>query len=234
MLIKKGRIMDVEEIKSEIDLLFEYLTDERAEKLESVLNNRTEYLSVVLEDIYHSHNASAVIRTCDCFGIQNLHVIENIKKNRVNKCVTQGAGKWVTIKKYTEDCNNTENCLNALKEKGYKIVGTALNSSKLIDIDELPIFDSKLALCFGCEEKGMSDKALDMSDYVVKIPMYGFTQSFNVSVSVAILLQMLTRKLHKSTISWRLAEIKKLRLKHEWIKASVKNSDLLLKRLQQF
>ena len=224
--------MNINRIDKEIDFFREFLTDERNEKIEEVLNNRTTNITVVLEDIYHSHNASAVIRTCDCFGIQNLHVIENMKKNRINKCVTQGAAKWISIKKYKEKIDNTEDCFLELKKRGYQIVGTALNHSGTIDIQDLPVGGNKIALCFGCEELGMSEKALEMSDYIVKIPMYGFTQSFNISVSVALSLQILTEKLHKSDIDWKLSEEEKKRLKHKWIKSSVKNADLLLTRLE--
>jgi tRNA (guanosine-2'-O-)-methyltransferase len=222
--------MNIERIKKEIDYLQKYLTDDRIDKIENVLNNRTRYITVVLEDIYHAHNASAVVRTCDCFGIQDLHVIENIKRNRVNKSVTQGASKWITIKNYTEKENNTLNSLLALKNDGYKIVGTALEHSKLIDIDDLPVDKEKIALCFGCEELGMSEKALGVSDYVVKIPMYGFTQSFNISVSAALSLQILTRKLHGSGIEWHLNKKEEIFLRHEWIKSSIKNVELILKR----
>jgi tRNA (guanosine-2'-O-)-methyltransferase len=118
--------MNIERMKQEIEYLQEYLTDGRMNKIEDVLNNRTRYITVVLEDIYHAHNASAVIRTCDCFGIQDLHVIENIKRNRLNKSVTQGASKWIDIKKYTEKENNTEEALLALN--GYYRIFSRLAS----------------------------------------------------------------------------------------------------------
>ena len=224
---------DIKRVEKEIQFLREYLTEERKQKIENVLNNRTRQICVILEDIYHSHNASAVIRTCDCFGIQDLHVIENLKRNRINKGVAQGAGKWVTIKNYTKKENNTESCFSYLKREGYRIVGTALEHPELIDIDNLPLNEEKIALCFGCEELGMSEKALGMVDDIIKIPMYGFTQSFNVSVSVAISLQLLTRKLHDSAFKWRLNEKEKLLIEHEWVKSSVKNANILLKRFKE-
>lgn len=216
----------------ELEFLESYLTDSRKQKIYKVAENRTRHLTVVLEDIYHSHNASAVIRTCDCFGIQDLHVIENEKRNRVNKGVTQGAGKWINLHHYNKEKNNTEACLSSLKEQGYLIAAATLDKTKSIKLEDLPIDKTRLALCFGCEEFGLSNIAHRMSDYNVSIPMYGFTQSFNISVTVALCLQVLRERLNNLDINWHLSEKEEKELIFEWTFKSVKNSELLLKRFR--
>ncbi|MCP4181098.1 MAG: RNA methyltransferase [bacterium] len=219
-----------ENIKKQIEFLTDFVTKERLFKIDKILAQRTEYLTVVLEDIYHSHNASAVIRTCECFGIQNMYTIENVRQHRVNKCVTQGAGKWVTLNRYTNAENNTENCIRHLKKRGYKIVATSLREGVSVTPDELPV-DNKLALCFGTEELGLSDTLHDMADYFIKIPMVGFTQSFNISVSAALILQILTGKLQNTEIDWHLGEKENLNIRLTWIKNSIRNVDAILKRI---
>ena len=226
--------MELKKLIEETDALENFLTEERIEKINRVLENRTDHLTVVLEDIYHSHNASAVIRTCDCFGIQNMHVIENEKLNRVNKCVAQGAGKWITLNKYKRSQNNTAECIKALKTEGYSIVATALVDGPVAELEELPVENEKIALCFGCEEFGLSEQLINSADHVVKLPMHGFTQSFNISVTVALCLQVLVKKLRMSDINWQLKHDDFVTLKHKWVKSSVKNADKILQRLGLF
>ena len=211
------------------EYLLRFLSEKRIEKIDSVLSNRTKHITVVLEDIYHPHNASAVIRSCDCFGIQDLHVIENEKSYRVNKCVTQGVGKWISLHRHNNKDDNTEACLMKLKKQGYHIVATSLRGEDMVSIDDLPI-DSKIALCFGTEEFGLSDKAHDLADSVVNIPMYGFSQSFNISVSAALCLHNIANRLHNSDVSWQLTEAERNTLRFSWIKKSIKNVDMILKR----
>ena len=218
----------MDDIKLE-DFLLRFLSEKRIEKIDSVLSNRTKHITVVLEDIYHPHNASAVIRSCDCFGVQDLHVIENEKSYRVNKCVTQGVGKWVSLHRHNNEDDNTEACLLKLKDQGYHIVATSLRGDNVVTVDDLPI-DKKIALCFGTEEFGLSDKVHDLADSIVKIPMYGFSQSFNISVSAALCLHNLTNRLHNSDVLWRLTDEERNALRLSWIKKSIKNIDIILKR----
>ncbi|HJO95366.1 MAG TPA: RNA methyltransferase [Victivallales bacterium] len=221
-----------ENTEKQIEFLTDFVTAERLDKINNIIEKRTKYLTVVLEDIYHPHNASAVIRTCECFGIQDMYTIENVKQHRVNKCVTQGAGKWVTLNRYANAANNTENCVRHLKKKGYKIVATSLREGVSVPPEELPV-DNKLALCFGTEELGLSDTLHDMADYFVKIPMVGFTQSFNISVSAALILQVLTGKLRNSDIGWKLNCKEKQDIRLNWIKNSIRNVDAILKRIER-
>jgi len=207
--------------------LLGFITENKRNKFEKIIKYRTRYLSVVLEDIYQPHNASAVLRTCDCFGIQDVHIIENKNKYDVNPDVALGSSKWLTMIKHNENEENTIETFNKLKNQGYKIVATSPHKDQFM-LDELPL-DQKTALVFGTELNGLSDVALENSDYFVKIPMYGFTESFNISVSAALSLHYLTEKLRKSEINWQLPEDEILDIKLDWVRNVIKHSDLIEK-----
>lgn len=214
--------------ESLVQYLAQFVTEHKQNLIEDVLKHRTRYLSIVLEDIYQPHNASACIRSCECFGIQDLHIIEKRNNYKINPDVTLGSSKWINMHRYREEgSNNTLDCLKSLKKKGYKIVATSLQE-ETIPIQELPL-DEKIALCFGTEETGLSDDALEMADYYVKIPMVGFTQSFNISVSVAISLFALTERLKQGNIPWQLSDSEKLELKEEWYKKIAPKSEALVR-----
>jgi tRNA (guanosine-2'-O-)-methyltransferase len=194
--------------------------------IDRVLLNRTRFITVVLEDIFQPHNASAVVRSCDCFGIQDLHIIESSNEYTLNPNVTQGSSKWVDIYQYNKSkVSNTEECLTQLENDGYTIYATTPHGSE-IGVDEIP-FNNKIALVFGTELKGLSDYALQRANKVVSIPMYGFTESFNLSVSVALCLHSLINKLHQSAVDWHLNDQEKEAIRLSWYRKSVRNADIL-------
>ncbi|MDH5474128.1 MAG: RNA methyltransferase [Cyclobacteriaceae bacterium] len=210
-----------------IDMLSEFVTENKKSQIDRVLRNRTRHVTVVLEDIYQSHNASAVVRTCDCFGIQDLHIIENENRYNINPKVVMGATKWVDMFNYCiPTVNNTISCITNLKQKGYKVVVTTPDKNS-IPIDELNL-NEKVALVFGTEQTGVSKDVLDMADEKVSIPMYGFTESLNISVSAAICLSTITKNLQKSTIQWKLSKEEHSQLKLEWYKKNVKRAESII------
>ena len=198
-----------------------FVTDKRKNLFRNILQDRTRHFTVVLEDIYQQHNASAVIRSCDIFGIQDIHVIENKYKSKVSRHIAKGSQKWLSFHNYKEDTNNTLECLNTLKSKGYQIIATSPhnNSSILHDFD----ISKKSAFVFGVEKTGVSDLVINNADGILKIPMVGFTESLNISVAAAIILQEVTTKMRNSTISWQLSDDEKNRLYYEWVKKTIKN-----------
>ena len=208
-------------------MLKEYITPNKQSVIDEVLSQRTRHLTVVLEDIYHAQNASAVMRTCDCFGIQDLHITQRLHDYKVNPNVVRGASKWVTLHKYDREEGSTKKCFKALREKKYRIVGT-IPSREVASIHELDI-TKKTAIVFGTELDGITDYAKQQVDELVHIPMYGFTESFNISVSAALILQELVSRLKKSDIVWQLTEEEKEELKFEWYSRIVKRSDLHIK-----
>lgn len=216
--------------KELLEYLSGFLTPERLTLFNKVLNERTNFITVVLEDIYQSQNASAVLRTCDCFGIQNVHVIENRNTFDVNKEVALGSSKWLTIHKYNESENNSLTAIQTLRKSGYRIVATTphRNDQTLNDFD---LSKGKAALVFGSELPGISEVIMNEADEFLKIPMYGFTESFNISVSAALVLHHLSIKLRElTTLNWRLTEAEKREIKLQWIKNTVKRSNLLEER----
>lgn len=204
----------------------QFITDHKKEFIEHVLNHRTRYATIVLEDIYQSQNASAVMRTCECLGIQDVHVIETSSQWSTNKKVLKGSDKWLNIIRYNNpDSNNIEDCFNSIRQKGYQIAVTD-PSPDGIPIDEITL-DKPLALVMGNELKGSSGYAMDHADLKVKIPMVGFTESFNISVSAAICLNSVLSRLRKSDIQWSLKDEEKGLLRLQWYKKVVRRSELL-------
>jgi tRNA (guanosine-2'-O-)-methyltransferase len=211
-----------------IPYLEQFITERRSQLIRQILSQRTRYVTVVLEDIYQSHNASAVLRSCDCFGIQDVHIIENRNTYQVNPDVALGSHKWLTLYKYTREQNNTADTLAGLKKKGYRIVATSPHASGCT-LEEFDLHRGKTALVFGTELEGLTAEAAAMADETLTIPMVGFTESLNISVTVAIILYHLTDRLRKSDINWKLSATENLQVKLQWLKNSISRSDTIEK-----
>lgn len=201
-----------------------YLTDNRREKFNNVLDQRTRFITVAIEDVYQLHNTSAVLRSCDVFGVQDLHVIEEINRKRIDREIAMGAQKWVDVYRYS----SIKECITKIKSKGYQIVATTPHKA-----DSL-LHDFKLTKpsCFflGRETEGLSDLVLEQADTFIKIPMVGFTESLNISVSAAIILQYITPQLKLSHLPWQLSEEEKNEKKLDWIKKTIKSFDNIVNR----
>lgn len=210
-----------------INHLEKYVTDNKVSLIEKVLSERTRYLTVVMEDFYHSHNASAVMRTCDCFGIQDVYITQRLHDYNINPNVVRGASKWLTLNMFEREESSTEKCFSALKTKKYKVVGTTPDKN-YASIQELDVSEP-IAIIFGTEKQGISAFAKEQVDELVHIPMYGFTESFNVSVSAALILNELVSRVKSSDIAWQLSEGERNDLKLEWYQNIVKRSDLHIK-----
>lgn len=208
-----------------IEYLSEFVTEKRLEKFNEIISSRTRHITIGLEDIFQPHNASAVLRSCECLGIQDIHIIENNNKYEVNPDVALGSSKWLTLCKYNKEKNNSLACINNLKAQGYKIFATSSHKHNY-SIDQIDIND-KIALFFGTEMHGISQDIAENADGLVNIPMYGFTESFNISVSAAICIYSLTSRLRKSTIDWQLSDNEKLEIKLQWLKNTIKDAKAL-------
>ena len=197
-----------------------FITDERRQRFEEVLDYRTRHVTVVLEDIFQPHNASAVLRSCDLRGIQDIHIVENANHYDVNPDVVLGSTKWLNLYHYEGQEFNTPTAYQNLHEKGYKIVATCPHRDDFTP-DTLPL-DHPIALVFGTEKLGLSDYAVENADMHIRIPMFGFTESYNISVSAALLLYSLTNRLHASTdIDWHLTEKERNELRLLWTRRSL-------------
>ncbi|MDC3337753.1 RNA methyltransferase [Flavobacteriales bacterium] len=214
--------------KDLFEYMFDFLTEERKERFSSVVNNRTKHVTVVLEDLFQMHNASAVLRSCDCFGIQDVHIIENRNEYKLNKEIDMGSTKWLHVNKYSEKENNTIDCINHLKNQGYTIYATTPQAN-YIPINKMPL-EKKIAVLFGTELTGLSKTALEHADGLVHIPMYGFTESFNISVSAALVLAELSARLRAENINFELTSEEKTTLLFEWTMKTVKSSHQIKNR----
>ncbi|WP_116769313.1 TrmH family RNA methyltransferase [Maribacter litoralis] len=201
-----------------------FISENRKERFTEILSQRTNYITVAVEDVYQMHNTSAVVRSCESFGVQTAHLIEGKYGKRLDEEIAMGAQKWVDIERY----QNSETAIDTLRNNGYKIVATSphADSSLLQDFK----LDGKTALFFGTEKKGLSEYVLDNSDAFLKIPMVGFTESLNISVSAAIILQQLTTQLKTSNIDWKLTETEMLERRLDWTQKSIKSIDDILER----
>jgi tRNA (guanosine-2'-O-)-methyltransferase len=205
-----------------------FVTEKRKNTFKNILLNRTRHFTVVLEDIFQQHNSSAVIRSCDVFGIQDIHIIENKYHSKVSRHVAKGSQKWLNLNNYKEDKNNTKDCLTRLKNEGYQIIATSPhnNTCTLHDLN----ISKKSAFIFGVEKSGVSEEVLINSDEILTIPMVGFTESLNISVAAAIILENLTNKLRNSNYPWRLSEKEQEILYANWLEKSIKNVDEIKNR----
>jgi len=208
-----------------------FVTENRKKRFEEVIAHRTRHLTVVLEDIYQPHNAAAVLRSCDCFGIQDVHVIENQNKFEANPDVELGSAKWITLLKHNSKENNTADCIASLKKNGYRIVVTSPHKNDCT-IEELDI-THKTALFFGTEMRGATPVAFEQADGFVKIPMVGFTESLNISVSAAVTLYTLAQRLKSSSVNWKLKDEEIAEIMLQWLRNSIPKSDLLEKEFLQ-
>ena len=203
-----------------------YVSENRKALFQKVLTERTKHFTIVLEDIYQQHNASAVVRSCEIFGIQDIYAIENRYLNKVSRHVAKGSQKWLDIHRYKNDGDNTKHCIEDLKNKGYQIIGTTPHNDScyLADFD----ITKKSAFVFGVEKEGISEYVKGIANGFLKIPMVGFTESLNISVAAAIILQDLTSRLRQSKINWQLTDHEKFTIYSSWIKKSIKNVDKII------
>ena len=203
-----------------LTFLSQFVTDERRQRFEEVLDWRTRHLTVVLEDIFQPHNASAVLRTCDLLGVQDIHVVENRNHYAVNPEVVMGSTKWLSLYHYDETEFNTPAAFERLRGEGYKIVAACPHRDDFTP-KELPL-DEPVALVFGTEKEGLSDYAIENADMHVRIPMFGFTESYNISVSAALLLYTLMERLHCSNnIDWHLNDADRNAVRLLWTRRSL-------------
>ena len=202
----------------------DFLTEARRQRFIEVLSRRTKLLTVAIEDVFQLHNTSAIIRSCDAFGIQEVHVVEDRFEDRLDKNIAMGSEQWVDVTRYADSAS----CLDALKRKGYRIVATVpYNGSVSMDAFQI---DAPTALFFGTEKEGLSAAVLERSDTFLTIPMVGFPESLNVSVSAAILIQRLSSQLRDSNLPWQLHPEEILEKRLEWTKKSIKNVEGIIER----
>ncbi|SFU39200.1 tRNA (guanosine-2'-O-)-methyltransferase [Pustulibacterium marinum] len=210
-----------------LNYLLDFITEERFQRFNDILQHRTNHFTVATEDIFQAHNASAVVRSCDVFGIQQAHLIEEKFGKRLDKNIAMGAEKWVDTFRY----QNNQDCIDALRAQGYQIIATTPHNDSCLLND----FDvtQKSAFFFGTERKGLSEEVLQQADGFLKIPMVGFTESLNISVSVAIILHAVTQKLKNSNVAWQLSEAELLTKQIDWAQKSIRSIEDVMQRYHE-
>ncbi|MTG98609.1 MULTISPECIES: TrmH family RNA methyltransferase [Myroides] len=220
MNISKKLFQDLEYL----EYLESFLTESRVERFKEVLVNRTKHITVVAEDVYQLHNTSAVMRSCEVFGVQELRVIEQKFGKRIDKEIALGAEKWVDIHRYS----TVQSSIDDVKSKGYQIVATTPH----VEANHLEDFDitKPSAIFFGTEKTGLSPEIIEQADAYIKIPMVGFTESLNISVSAAVIIQNLTTRIRQSNVSWQLTEAELIEKRIDWARKSIKDIDFVTAR----
>jgi tRNA (guanosine-2'-O-)-methyltransferase len=206
-----------------LEYLESFLTENRKERFINVLANRTNHFTIAMEDVYQLHNTSAVMRSCEVFGIQELNVVEQKFGKRIDSEIAMGAQKWVDINRYS----SMQNCIDDVRKKGYQIIATTPHNDSCM-LHEFDITKPS-AIFFGTEKQGLSQEVIDQADGFLKIPMVGFTESLNISVSAAIIIQDITSRLRQSNIDWKLSENEILEKRLAWAKNSIKD----IKRIEE-
>ncbi|MEK7631957.1 MAG: RNA methyltransferase [Patescibacteria group bacterium] len=165
----------------------------RQQKLQQVASQRQAGFIVVLEDIHDPHNAAAILRTCDAFGVQDVWFIFNKEKaynpKRVGKSSSSSANKWLTFRIF----KSVAECKAALKRLKYESVGTVLRPGAE-DFTKVKLTTKRIALWVGNEHAGLSEQAIEACDRLLMLPMRGFVESLNVSVMTAICIYEVTRQ----------------------------------------
>tara|TARA_B100000809_G_scaffold193526_1_gene192484 strand:- start:24666 stop:25340 length:675 start_codon:yes stop_codon:yes gene_type:complete len=204
------------------------VTEERKEIFKKVIKDRTRHFTVILEDLFQKHNTSAITRSCDVFGVQDMHIIENKYSTYVSNQVGKGSQKWMTFHRYNQKMHNTQACIDTIKAKGYQIIATTPHESSEFVAD----FDvsKKTAFVFGVEKEGVSDMMMEQADGYLKVPMYGFTESLNVSVAAAIILQDVATRVRKTDTKWELTTEENSEVYLSWLQNSIKSIDAIMER----
>ena len=221
------RDMPQEWYAERVDYLSGFMLDSRFDTLCRALDERTDYLTVMTENMFHAQNASAVIRHCEAFGVQNLHAVETLCPFLPTLNIALGTDKWVDVHRHA----TTAEALRALKADGYRIVATTPHARSCTP-ESFDVKAGRFALVLGTEKTGITQEVADVADEFLQIPMYGMVESLNVSASAAIIIYMLTERMRREVPRevWRLDEARRLRILYRWCVESVKDAEALLER----
>ena len=215
-----------------MDHLSGFVTENRLSLFRKVLGDRTRYITVLLEDIYQSQNASAVLRTCDCTGVQDVHIVEQQNEYEINRDVALGSNQWLNLHYYNEGKDNIASAVEFLRKQGYRIVATSPHKEGSTP-ESFDLERGKAALLFGTELNGLTDRALELADEYIQIPMVGFTESYNISVSAALVLYSLRKRLESSSLEWRINEEEQNELLLHWLRTSIRLSGQIEAKFQK-
>lgn len=211
-----------------LDYFQQFMSGHKIDLFEQKVLDRTRHFTLVLEDLFHPHNASAILRTCDCMGIQDVHMIENNHQFKNEKDISLGSRKWLNIQRYNDSDLSSPSCINQLKEKGYTIAVLSPHHND-VTIDQYPV-ENKTAFILGAEKHGLTEYSLNNADYHVKVPMHGFTESYNVSITAALSMYEMTQRMRSSSLDWHLSSEEQWRVKLSWTLRTIRSSRDIVKK----
>lgn len=210
-----------------IEYLKEFATPERIATLERVLQMRSRYMTILTENTFHPQNASALVRHCEAFGIQDIHTVETRCKFNPNLNIVRGTDKWIDLCRH----HSTTEALTTLKAGGYRIVATTPHRESCTP-ESFDVTRGKFVLVFGTEHAGISDEVTEAADEFLRIPMCGMVESLNVSASAAILIYQLSTRMREQLPReiWGLDPERYVATYYRWLHASVRDAEGILNR----
>ena len=211
--------------RERIAYLATFMTEERFSLFERTLAQRTNYMTILAENTFHPHNAAALMRHCEAFGVQRMHTIETRCTFDPSQNISRGSDRWLNLVRH----NSTEEALAALKAEGYRLVATTPHRESCTP-ETFDVTKGKFALIFGTEHAGISEEAMAAADEYLRIPMCGMVESLNVSASAAILIYQLTGRIRAQVAGWPLSEREQTELLYDWTRLSVKDAERILQR----
>jgi len=217
--------ISVEQCRERIEYLAQFMLPERLATLQRAVANRTKYMTLLAENMFHPQNASALVRHCEAFGVQNLHTVQTLCKFNPNVDIVRGTDKWIDIHRH----NSTAEALAALKSEGYRIIATTPHRESCTP-ESFDIKKGKFAIVMGTEKTGISDEVMAAADEFMRIPMCGMVESLNVSACAAIIVYMLSERMRHEVEGWQLTEQEQTRTLYKWLVQTVKDAEPLLKR----
>ena len=215
-------------LEERLEYMSQFLTEERKAVLQRTVASRTHYMRILTENMFHPQNASAIMRHCEAFGIQQIHTVEDRCKFDPSVNIVRGTQKWVDV----EHHETTREALAALKSEGYRIVATTPHRCSATP-ETFDVTKGKFALVFGTEHAGISDEVIEAADDFLMIPMCGMVESLNVSASAAILIYMLSERIRQSVDGWQLSDDEQLKLLTRWTMSSVRDFEGILRKAEQ-
>lgn len=207
------------------DYMSGFLTGERVQTLRRTLAMRTRYMTILTENTFHPQNASALVRHCEAFGVQDLHTVETMCRFDPSVNIVRGTDKWIDIIRH----DSTEEAIASLKASGYRIVATTPHRESCTP-ETFDVEKGRFCLVFGTEHAGVSPHIISAADEFLRIPMCGMVESLNVSASAAILIYMLSQRMRLSDVAWRLSEAECSEVMFRWVMSSVRDARRILER----
>ncbi len=215
----------IAELKRQIEYLSQFILPERFETLSRTVSNRTKYMTLVAENMFHPQNASALVRHCEAFGVQTLHTVQTFCRFNPNVDIVRGTDKWIDMYHHA----STAEALQHLKGEGYRIIATSPHYQSCTP-ESFDVTKGKFAIVMGTEKTGISDEVMAAADEFLKIPMCGMVESLNVSACAAIIIYMLSERMRHEVNGWQMTEAEQITTLYHWMIHSVKDARPLLER----